>query len=309
VIQRMIATIDRFQRRRAWAAFPLAVFKKFGEDRGGNLAALVAYYGFFSLFPLLLVFVSVLGMVLQGNRELRQRLVDSALGQFPVIGDQLQVGTLRGSGLALGVGLVTAVWTGLRVTQSFQQAMDDVWDVPLRDRPSFVGKRLRGLLVLALLGTFAVAATAVSAFDTARGAGPGARALGHLLSLALNLGLFVLAFRILTTHPVRWGDVLPGGAAAAVLWTVLQSVGSLLVGRHVAGAQDVYGTFALVIGMLFWIYLGAQIAILCAEVNVVRARRLWPRSLVEPPVDDPGAGWDSASPRQRNVRKERQPQS
>ena len=73
-IQRTLQRIDAFQQRRKWLAFPFAVVKKFGDDRAGNLAALIAYYGFFSLFPLLLVMVSVLGFILRGHPDLQSRI-------------------------------------------------------------------------------------------------------------------------------------------------------------------------------------------------------------------------------------------
>ena len=81
--------VDDFQQRHRWLAFPVAVAKKYGEDQAGHRAALLAYYGFFSLFPLLLVAVTVLGFVLQGRSDLGERIVDSAVAQFPVIGDEI----------------------------------------------------------------------------------------------------------------------------------------------------------------------------------------------------------------------------
>jgi YihY family inner membrane protein len=282
----VLRRIDGFQRRHRWLSFPLAVFKKFGDDQGGNLAALVAYYGFFSLFPLLLVLVSVLAILLRDNEGLREKVLDTALGQFPVIGDQLQVGALEGSSLALAVGIGAALWAGLGVTQAFQKAMNDVWDVPMKSRPGFLPKRVRGLLVLLLLGAFAIAATVVSALGSARGILGLLRVAGILGSFLLNVGLFLLAFRILTDKDVSWGDIFPGAAVAGLLWTVLQSVGSFLVTRQISNAENTYGTFALVIGLLFWIYLGAQLTILSAEINVVRKRKLWPRTILSKPLGE-----------------------
>jgi Virulence factor BrkB len=105
-----------------------------------------------------------------------------------------------------------------------------------------------------------------------------------VISLLLNLGLFLLVYRVLTRLNLRWRDVAPGAIAAAVLWTLLQALGGLYVSHTIQGASNVYGTFATVIGLLVWIYLGAQLTLYCAEINVVRARRLWPRSLAPPPL-------------------------
>jgi YihY family inner membrane protein len=287
-LQRQTRRIDEFQQRRPWRAFPFAVVKKFGDDRAGNLAALIAYYGFFSLFPLLLVFVSVLGLLLRNNPSLQQSILDSVLRDFPVIGDQLRSNikglTGGGAGVALGVGTFLALWGGLGVMNAAQNAFNDIWDVPMKDRPNFLESRLRGLVMLVVLGVMALASTFVSGIGTSEGGRflwSGALAL--LVTLILNLGLYLVAFRVLTDRSLRWADVLPGAAVGAVLWTALQSLGSYYVQHQVKNASEVYGTFGLVIGLLTWIYLGAQITLLAAEVNVVRKNRLWPRSLLQKP--------------------------
>ena len=132
-VQRVVGSVDAFQAGRPWAAVPFATAKKFGEDRAGNLAGLIAYYGFFSLFPLLLVLVSVVSFVLRGNEDLQRDILDSALAQFPVLGDQLRdnTGRLDTSGFALIAGGLSALWAGTGVMKAGQDAMNDVWDVPM----------------------------------------------------------------------------------------------------------------------------------------------------------------------------------
>src|SRR5205085_10412899 len=144
--------------RLALAAFPFAVFKKFGDDRSRHLAALIAYYGFFSLFPLLLVFVTVVSMVIAGNPELQKRIIDSAVSQFPIVGEQIakNVHAIKGSGLALAVGIIGALWGGLGVVQAAQNAMNGVWNVPVKDQPNFLKSRLRAVIMLVVLGAFVV---------------------------------------------------------------------------------------------------------------------------------------------------------
>jgi YihY family inner membrane protein len=282
-LQRALGRFDTFQRSRPWLAFPVAVVKRFNDDRAGNLAALIAYYGFFSLFPLLLVLVSLLGIILRGDPGLRDSIVHSALAGFPVIGAQLKLKSLGGNGLALALGLATALWAGLGVTQAAQNAMNEVWGVPKKERPNFLYSRVRGLLLLAILGSMTLASIFLSGLGTVGGSLSGAlRALGLVGSLGLNLGLFMLAFRVLTRRKLSWGDVFPGAAVGAVAWSALQAVGNYYVTHQVQHASPVYGTFAVVIGLLVWLYLGARLTLLCAEINVVRAKRLWPRSLLEP---------------------------
>ena len=285
--ERLLRRVDEQHQRRAWIALPYAVMKKFGDDQAGNLAALIAYYGFLSLFPLMLVMVTLLGLLLRNNPGLRATIKASALANFPVIGDDISrsVQSLRGSGLALAVGLVVAVWAGVGVLKVLQTAMNTVWNVPYRHRPNFFTSLLRALITLFVLGVITIASAAAGSV----GAGSDNWALGIAgvaISVVLNLVLFLLAFRILTTAEVTWGDVFPGAAVAALAWTVLQAVGGYVVSHQLQGASDTYGTFATVIGLLAWIYLGAQVTLFAAEVNVVRKRRLWPRAIVQPPLTD-----------------------
>jgi YihY family inner membrane protein len=285
-IDRILERVDEYQQRRPVPAFLFGVVKKFGDDDAGNLAALVAYYGFFSLFPLLLVLVSVLDIVLSGHPALRRDILDSALGNFPVIGDQIRVQGLPGRGAALAVGVVGALWAGLGAAQTAQDAMNKVWAVQRREWPNFLKKRLRSLEMLGILGVIVIASTFVTGLGTTSDTAFGLRAAAFVASLVLNFALYLLAFRVLTVKVLRWGDVAPGAAFAAVAWTVLQAVGSYVVTQRISGASDVYGTFALVLGLLVWIYLGAQVTLLGAEINVVRRERLWPRSLKPPPLTE-----------------------
>jgi membrane protein len=285
IIDRSIRRIDGFQQGHAVLAFPIAAFKKFGDDQAGNLAALIAYYGFFSLFPLLLTFVSLLGLLLRNNPDLQASILSSALRDFPVIGEQIarNVHALTGGGITLAIGIAGTLWAGLGVTNAAQNAMNKIWDVPRKAWPNFFKSRGRGLLMLAILGTLTVGSTFLSGLAASGGPGALGVALGIAASFVVNLALFLIAFRVLTVRDLTWGDVLPGALVAAVLWTVMQSLGGYYVTHQIKNASDVYGTFALVIGLLVWLYLGAQVTLLCAEVNVVKKERLWPRSLLQKP--------------------------
>jgi YihY family inner membrane protein len=267
---------------------PIAVAKKFGDDDGGRWSALVTYYGFVSLFPLLLAFTTIVSFVVQGDRELQSRILESALSQFPIVGDQIRqnLGALRGSVLALAIGVVGAVWAGMGVVLTLEDAMNGIWDVPRRARPSFVRGRLRALVGLVVLGIAAIVSAGLTALGAALDPSGWPRMIGIAGTLALNVGVAATAFRYLTVAPVRWRDVLPGAVAASVVWWLLLSIGSWPVGRQLGHASALYGFFAIVLGLLSWIYLGAQSLLLSAELNVVLARRLWPRSLQPPPLTE-----------------------
>ncbi len=279
---------DRFQQRHTSLGFPLAVLQKYSDDQAGYLAATITYYGFFSLFPLLLVLTTSLGFVLRGHHHLQQSIVNSALGQFPVIGRELQHGSLHGSSLALGLGLAAALWAGMGVFLASENAMNQLWGVPLRRRPNAIKSRGRSLLLLLVLGGGTLAATILGGLGSVGTHFGLAWKLGSLLlSTGLDIGLFWVGFRVLTARDVTWRQLRGGAIGAGVLYELLQTLGGYYVGHTLKHASDLYGTFGLVIGLLSWIYLAAHITLLAAEANVVATRRLWPRSfsvLIEQPA-------------------------
>jgi YihY family inner membrane protein len=279
---RPVRVFDRYQQGRPWLAIPMAVVKKFGDDQGGSLAALVAYYAFFSIFPLLLVFTTILGFVLQGNPSAQQSVENSVLGQFPIIGEQIGAHALSGKATALVIGLITSLLGGLGVTRAAQNAFDRVWAVPFKDRPDFLRSRLRGLLMLTCLGLLFIVSTAISGLVAGLG-GPFVKVGVIVLSLLVNFVVYLIAFRFLTSASIPIRCMWVGVACAAVFWEILQIVGGIYIKRYLSHASNTYGLFATVIGLLVWLHLGAQVTLYAAEINVVVTRRLWPRSLLGPP--------------------------
>jgi YihY family inner membrane protein len=277
-----VRALDRAQHRHTWLAIPFAVFKKFSDDGGGRLAALVAYYGFFSLFPLLLVMTTILGFVLQGDPSAQQSVEKSVLGQIPVIGTSLQLHSLTGSVSSLVIGLVFSLLGGLGVTGAAQNAFDQVWAVPRKNRPNFLTSRLRGLALISALGLLFLIATAVTGFTTGIH-GPLRKIAAVAIGLVVNLGLFTAAFRFLTSASVPTRCLWIGIVFAAAFWEILQVGGGLYINHVVRHASLTAGNFAVVIGLLVWLHLGAQMTMYAAEINVVLARKLWPRSLIGPP--------------------------
>ncbi len=287
----LVEAVDAYQRRHRAVGFPLAVLYKFLDDRGGYLAALVAYYGFLSLFPLLLLLVTVLAYTLQGDPAAQQRVLDSALSQVPVLGAQIRDNTsgLRGSTAALVTGVLGSLYGGTGVAQAGQNAMNTMWAVPIHRRPNPLVSRLKSLVAVVVLGAGLVATTVVSGLAAsveAAGIGSAGRLLGLLVALVGNALLFLAGFRMLTVERVPFRVLVPGALAAAVAWQVLQTVGGYYVAQTLASASQVYGIFAVVLGLLAFLHLAALTTLICAEVNVVRARHLWPRSLLTPLTDD-----------------------
>jgi inner membrane protein YhjD len=274
------SALDSRQQRHRPFGFVLAVFRKYSDDNGSFLAATIAYYAFFSIFPLLLVLTTALGFVLDSNGSLYRSVVGSALGQLPVIGRQLQTHSLSGSGLGIAVGIAVALWAGTSVFLASQNAMNQLWDVPHTRRPGFLAARLQALGLLALLGGGLLATTVLAGLGSFGARYGIAWKIGSIaLSTALNIGLFWVGFRLLTARDVSWRSLRGGAIAAGIGYEILQAVGGFYVGHVLTSSSDTYGTFALVIGLLSFVYLGAHVTLLAAEANVVAARGLWPRSL------------------------------
>jgi membrane protein len=289
----VISRADAYQRRHRWAGLPLAVIYKFFDDQGSYLAAQITYYGIVSLFPLLLLLTTFLGYGLHGSQHFQREVLDSALAQFPVVGDQiaLNIHSFHGSLLGLVIGIVGCLYGGLGIVQATQNALNKVWGVPRNARPNPIRARLRSLLLLAagggsILVTIVLTALGAAANSYGIAIGVGLRAAATALAVALNVTLFMVAFRVLTARPVTVREIRAGAIAAAVIWQFLQLAGAFLLGHKLKHATATYGLFAIVLGLLAWVYLGAVTVVMCAEFNAVRARQMWPRSLLAPFTDN-----------------------
>lgn len=284
-----VARLDAAQRRNSWLGFPLAVLYKYFEDQGTYLAALMAYYGLVSLFPLLLLLATLVGFVLHGHPGLQRQMIGSVLSRFPVVGSKIgaNVGTYRGSGIALGVSIVGSLYGGLGLAQSVQNGLNRAWGVPRYRRPDPLHSRMRSLSLLPVMGLGVLLSTGLSTVSTSVSGLGGSfdlrlalRAGFTVLATVANVGLLVIAFKVLTALPLRARQVLPGAIFAGVGWQVLQELGSYYIDRFLRGSSALYGLFAVLLGLLAWIFLEAIILVLGTEVNVVVARRLWPRALL-----------------------------
>ncbi|MFR0355841.1 YihY/virulence factor BrkB family protein [Streptomyces sediminimaris] len=289
---RFLERADGFQRRHRWVGMPLAVVYKFYDDQALYLAALLTYYGFLSLFPLLLILVAVLSTFLSDSPALRQRVLDSALGEFPVIGDQLgqNIHSFHGSGAALAAGVIGSLYGSLGVAQAAQYALNKIWAVPRHARPDPFRSRLKALVFLLILafglGAFtllSVAGTQTPVFGVRLRGGTWIAATAG--SVCLNTLLLLMSYRLLTHRalPLRRLAVVALGAAGA--WQVLQWVGTYYVSHVLRGATATYGLFGIVLGLIAWLYGGALIFVMAAEAGAVQVMRLWPRSLLTPFTD------------------------
>lgn len=285
-IERVVRRVDDFQQRHGVVAAGFGVVKKYGDDRGGALAGLLAYSAFLAVFPLLLLLVTLLGFVLGRHPGLQRDVLNSALADFPIIGSQLgnSIRPLRGSGPGLVVGLVGLVWGSLGVAQSAQLAMAQIWNVPARERPNFWNRLARSLGLFVAVGVGLVLTTVLASLSTFGSVGWPLKVVGVVLSLGVNVALYAAVFRLTTPEEVATASLLPGAVVGGIGWSLLQALGGYLIGHQLRHASQVYGYFASVLGLVSWLYLAAQVMLYAAELNVVRTRRLWPRSIVQPPL-------------------------
>jgi membrane protein len=286
----VVQAVDRAQRRFTPVAFPLGVIYKFFDDQGNYLAAIVTYYAFIAIFPLLLLGSSILGFFLQGNPHLQQEVLNSALRQFPIIGDELGRKELHGSTSGIVVGALTATYGAMGLGQAIQNTVNTAWSVPRNSRPNPFLLRLRSLVLLATAG---VAVLGVSVLSTI-GAhtevfgshlDEGLRWLIQLATVLVVGAMLTLLFRLATTrdHPLR--NAVPGAFALALMWQTLQWIGAYFVTHVIQATEGMNQTFALVLGLMGFIYIASVMGVLGIEVNVVVARRLWPRALLTPFTD------------------------
>jgi membrane protein len=281
----LVGGLDRGQRRFSVLGVPIAIFYKYVDDQGNYLAAMITYYAFIAIFPLLLLGSSILGFVLQSDPGLASRILDSALANFPIVGDQLgRPGGLKGSVPGVVIGSVAALYGSLGLGQALQNANNVAWAVPRNRRPNPITLRLRSLLLLVTTGAAIIGITTVSTLGTDTETF-GTRAndtLGWLVRLltVLVLGtVLTVIFRISTARRDHLVRSAPGAFTTAVLWQALQYAGTVYTDRVIRETSGMNGTFALVLGLIGIIYLASVMGVLGIEVNVVLARRLWPRSL------------------------------
>ena len=287
----LVDRVDAWQRRHRVVGIPLAVAYKFFDDQGGYLAAVITYYAFIAIFPLMLIGSSVLGFVLQGHPDLQQRILTSALAQFPIVGDQLgRPEGLRGSTSAVIIGSVTALYGVIGLGQAAHNAINVCWAIPRNVRLNPIVSRLRSLVWIVCAGlalVFIAVVTSVSSHLDVLGRDYGSEVhwLAVLLSVLLNAFVLALMMRLSTPRDDRLRDVLPGAALVAVLWQLLQLLGGAYVEHVIKKANEMNAVFALVLGLVALVYIATVLAMFGLELNVVLLKRLYPRALLTPFTD------------------------
>jgi YihY family inner membrane protein len=294
VRNRITDRLDRLQSSWAPLAFGYGVAKRYGEDQGATLAALITFYALLAVFPLLLLFVTVVGVVVDSDPHLRQRIIDSALSEFPVVGDHLSRnihGLSTANPVATAVTALVLLWGALGVTRSLQRASVTVWEGEPVVRIGLVA-RLRGLLLLGVMAGAVVLSSILTGFSLAVSAAGFEHLADVVVTLlgaaVVNMGAYLVALRVLAPAGTPWRALLWGTVVGGIGWTLLQGVGGLLIEHQLRRSTELYGFFGIVLGLVLWLNIGSQLFVVASEVNVVRHRQLWPRHLHEP--DSASAG-------------------
>jgi YihY family inner membrane protein len=288
-LERQIRRVDAFQQRHRVPAFVFGVIHKYGDDNAGSLTSTIAHSLFGTVFPLLLLLVTGLGLVLGSHSTLRQEVLHSAVNQFPIVGTDLQRNITaldKHSVIGLGVGIIGMIWGSLSLAENGIFTMMQVWNLPGPQRPNYPKRLLRALGFLAVLGVGILLTTGLTSLVTVIHTALYVRIATEVGSALLSSAEFLFAFRVLTPGPVGWRALLPGAVFAGIMWTALQASGELIVDHYLRNDSAIYGLFAIVLGLFAWLYFTAELTVYAAEINVVLARHLWPRALVQPPLTE-----------------------
>ena len=275
-------TIDNFQQKHAYVGFPVAVVKRYGDDKAGREASLIAYYAFLALFPLMMVFITVVSIVISNDPQLQARVSGEVFRYFPALGSRLEgsVHTLKGSGVPLILEILALLFGTRGLAVTLQESFNTVWHVEKEHRPSFIGDNLRSLSMVVAAGTVIIAGTLISyALGGILDFGIIGTVLIAVVNLAIISGLFFVVFRLGTSNRIKSHWLIPGALIAGFGQQIVQHFGVRIMSHQLPKLSDSYGTFALALGMMFWIYLQAQIILYALEITAVRAQKDWPKKL------------------------------
>lgn len=284
IIEKQIDKLDAFQQKFKTTGFLVAVFKRYGDEKAGYLGALITYYGFLSLFPLLLVLTSILNIVISGNEELQTKILDYASSYIPILGDQLQqnISGSTQSGVALVIGLLFTFYGARGGADAFRHAVNSIWQTPKRQLLGFPMNYLNSFYLIIIGGIGLIASAALATYASSLGDYVVFQFLSFFLSLTLLTGTFYVLFRLtVNKKDVDRIDLLPGAVLSAICILILQLLGGYILSRELKILTNLYGTFALVLGLLFWIYLQVKLVLFSVTANVVHKYKAWPVSITD----------------------------
>ncbi|MDB5181366.1 MAG: ribonuclease [Candidatus Saccharibacteria bacterium] len=274
--------IDAFQRSHTALAFPVAVVKRYGDEEAGKQAALVTYYAFLSVFPLLLIFITVLGIVVSSNPELEARITENVFHLFPALSRDLQdnVHTLKSSGPALALQALVLLYGARGLASILQDTFNNLWHIAKEHRPGILGDYARSFGMMIAVGLGMILGSVLSFVLTS------VIHLGiigvifiNLVNVAVTFGLILLVFRLGTSNKISLKKLILGAGIATIGLIIVQILGGYIMSEHLPKLEGSYGSFAITLGLLFWIYLQAQVLLYAIVTTVVRTEKDWPKKL------------------------------
>jgi YihY family inner membrane protein len=282
IFQKATAKIDAFQQKHPVSAFPIAVAKRYGDDKVGKQAALITYYGFLALFPLLLIFITVIGIIVSGDPVMQDKINHQVFQIFPALGNDLQgnVHTLKGSGIALVLEILILSYGARGLANSLQEAFNHVWHTDKTIGSNFIVDNLRNISMMISVAVGIVVGTVVT-YAVAHGIdlGLGTTVLLTLINLAVTILLFLAVFRLGTSSHIKTSSLVLGAIISGIGLLIIQHFGNLIMAHELPRLRGTYGSFALALGMMFWIYLQAQIIMYALVITAVRVQKDWPKKL------------------------------
>ncbi|HVC36200.1 MAG TPA: YihY/virulence factor BrkB family protein [Candidatus Dormibacteraeota bacterium] len=283
IIQKILQAVDNWQLKHQAIGFIYAVFKKYSQDQVGYQAVLLTYYGFLSLFPLFLILTTVLGVVANDHPQLRETVTHGITTYFPILGGQLSthIQTLHKSGLALIIGILFMLYGARGVAGAFRHGVNHIWQTEEQAKLGFLPSLAKNMAIILVGGLGFILASLISGYASAVGRGLVFHSLSIGLDLIIFYGLFLFLINISLPSQISLSEIRVGAATAALGLVVLQSLGGYLLAHELRTLDALYSSFAIVLGLLFWIYLQVQVLYLAIEIAVVRSRHLWPRSFLQ----------------------------
>lgn len=283
--------IDKLPKPLAETVYLLkGALEEFGEDNAARLAAALAYYAAFSLAPLLLVIIAMVGFFWQSEEaQVQARLMDELSEVIGADGagaiqTMLEASTQAGGGIiATIVGVGGLIWGATRIFAQLQGAMNDIWDVrpkPDRGIMTFISTRLVSISMVLVMGLLLLMAFVLSAVLTAAGdviaeflpfTNLAMQLINHGLALAIITVLFAAIYRFLPDVEIQWRDVWVGAFITALLFNLGKFGISVYLGT--TSTASMYGAAGSFVVLLLWVYFSAMIFFFGAEITQVYARR------------------------------------
>jgi len=266
-----------------WFDHQVRAFERYQERRGDRLAAALTCYAFLSFFPLLALAYSLLGYLVGVSAQARDYFVRAINSQLPGLAGQLQVEQIAQSKTAVGVlGLVALLVTGLGWVQVLRESLRSIWGNEPGGGGNFFLRKVWDAAVLAFLGVILICGMAVTTVTTSAtntvlswlglqdvpGAGTGLRLLSLACAILFDTVVFLVLFSRLSGTRAPWRRIIRGALFGAVGFEVLKQVAAILLGRTTA--NPVYGTFAVLVGLMVWINIASRFALFSAAWTATR---------------------------------------